>query len=594
MEAAYELELGEGLRMGVDDARPSGGPVPYYWYRLDQEVEGFYQAGLLDAPDLWLWDLLFAPIRKSYAFDVSSLASTSEPSFLEVSLQGVSDFPEDPDHHLRFYVNGRLLAETSWDGKKAHKVAFEVPSGTLQEGTNALELENVGDTRVSYSMVMLDKYSVRYPRLPQGALEGAVDRSGTLEVTGARGRARVLDLTERKPRWLTGAQASAQGVRFHVEAGRSYETVGDEALLRPRIEKPAASDLRAFPGAEYLVLAPRDFLEAARPLIELRGRQGLVARGVAIEEIYSEFAFGEPRPDALRDFLAFAYHQWQPPKLRYALLLGDATYDFKNHLGTGVQNRVPPHMLKTSYLWTASDPSYAAVNGEDSLPDVAIGRLPAANVDEARTMVRKILDYEARSPLGGALVLVADDPDEAGDFPADAEDLAATVLATVETEKIYLDRLGIEGTREAIARAFDDGASLVSYVGHGGIHLWANEDIFSASSVESLAPQGAQPVLLTFNCLNGYFHFPYFDSLAEELLKAEGKGAIAAFSPSGLSLNGPAHRFHRALLTELVSRQHRRLGDAVMAAQEAYAETGAFPELLQIYHLLGDPALRLR
>ena len=28
-----------------------------------------------------------------------------------------------------------------------------------------------------------------------------------------------------------------------------------------------------------------------------------------------------------------------------------------------------------------------------------------------------------------------------------------------------------------------------------------------------------------------------------------------------------------------------------MAAQEAYAETGAFPELLSIYHLLGDPAL---
>jgi hypothetical protein len=36
--------------------------------------------------------------------------------------------------------------------------------------------------------------------------------------------------------------------------------------------------------------------------------------------------------------------------------------------------------------------------------------------------------------------------------------------------------------------------------------------------------------------LNGYFHFPYFNSLSEELVKAEGKGAIAAFSPSGMSL----------------------------------------------------------
>jgi hypothetical protein len=96
------------------------------------------------------------------------------------------------------------------------------------------------------------------------------------------------------------------------------------------------------------------------------------------------------------------------------------------------------------------------------------------------------------------------------------------------------------------------------------------------------------------NCLNGYFHFPYFDSLAEGLLKVEGKGAIAAFSPSGLSLDGPAHRFHRELLDAVFHQGHRRLGDAVLAAQSAYAGSGAFPELVSIYHLLGDPALRIR
>jgi hypothetical protein len=69
---------------------------------------------------------------------------------------------------------------------------------------------------------------------------------------------------------------------------------------------------------------------------------------------------------------------------------------------------------------------------------------------------------------------------------------------------------------------------------------------------------------------------------------------VAAFSPSGLSLNDSAHRYHQALLQELVHANHERLGDAVMAAQEAYARTGALPELLSIYHLFGDPALRLR
>ena len=41
--------------------------------------------------------------------------------------------------------------------------------------------------------------------------------------------------------------------------------------------------------------------------------------------------------------------------------------------------------------------------------------------------------------------------------------------------------------------------------------------------------------------------FRFSTRLAEGLLKAEGRGAIAAFSPTGLSLNTPAHRFHKAL-----------------------------------------------
>ncbi len=180
------------------------------------------------------------------------------------------------------------------------------------------------------------------------------------------------------------------------------------------------------------------------------------------------------------------------------------------------------------------------------------------------------------------------------DFEADADALAATVLASKNPEKIYLSQLGTAATRNAIVQSFDEGASLVSYLGHGGIHLWANENFFNAGDVASLGLQSQQPLLLTMNCLNGYFHFPYFNSLAEELVQAKDKGAIAAFSPSGLSLNGPANLYHKALLQELFNGRHGRLGDVVLAAQEAYAETGAFPELLSIYHLLGDPALTLK
>jgi hypothetical protein len=343
------------------------------------------------------------------------------------------------------------------------------------------------------------------------------------------------------------------------------------------------------------MVGPRAFLDAAAPLLALRNRQGLSSRAVSLEEIDSEFGFGESHPRALRDFLSYAYHHWNKPAPRYVLLIGDGTYDFQDYLGTGIKNHLPPMMVKTSYLWTASDAAYGSVNGNDPLADVAIGRLPAASLEELRVMVSKLLAYEASEEAGaGATVLVADNADPAGDFESDADEIANTLLASHNPRRIFLGRLGTEASRQAIVESFDEGAGLVSYMGHGGIHLWASENIFDLSQVTGLSPQPKQPLVLTMNCLNGYFHFPYFNSLAEELVKAEGKGAIAAISPSGLSLNEPAHRFHKALLGELTSGRHRRLGDAFLAAQSDYATSGVFTELLGIYHLFGDPALTLK
>ncbi len=599
--AVYELELAEGgSRMPVVSAAPSGAAVAFYWQKLSREENRYYQAGLLDAPDLWLWDLLFAPATKSFPLELRELASAAtEPGLLELWLQGVSDFEANPDHHVRVFVNGSLVGEESWDGKEPRQLRLELPPGLLREGENQLALENVGDTGAAYSMVMLDRFELSYPRLlvaEAGKLEGSFSESGEAGVSGLSSAAHLLDVSEEPASWLSGADSSSGSLRFRAEGGRSYLAVSSDAVRPAEVQQVPASTLRnRRQRADYLVVAPRAFLEVAQPLLDWRRAEGLSVRAVPLEEVYSEFGFGESRPEAIQEFLAYAYHHWQAPSPRYVLLLGDGTYDFKNYLGTGVLNQVPPLMVKTTYLWTASDPTYGAVNGEDLLPDVAIGRLPAATVDEARVMVEKILAYERAGPgLAGPSVVVADNPDEAGDFEADAEEIASSLLASRNPRKIYLGQLGRDATRSAIVETFDQGASLLSYIGHGAIHLWAQENLFQIGQVPALLPQSRQPLVLTLNCLNGYFHFPYYNALGEELLKAEGKGALAAFSPSGLSLNEPAHRFHKALLGELLLQDHARLGDAVVAAQAAYAETGAFPELLSIYHLMGDPALNLR
>ena len=257
---------------------------------------------------------------------------------------------------------------------------------------------------------------------------------------------------------------------------------------------------------------------------------------------------------------------------------------------------MPFLLQRTSYIWTASDPALAAVNGDDALPDLAIGRLPATTLEQAETMVGKILDWEAQGQnLDGKAALVADNPDLAGDFEADARDIEASFLAGSETTEIFLAQVGNRDVARAqILDAFNQGLSLISYVGHGGGAVWASENMLNSSDPASLLAQPRQPFMLTMNCLNGYFITPFYESLAEGFLKAQGRGTIGSFSPSGLSLDGPAHLYHRAVMQEITGGRHARLGDAILAAQKTYAQSGAFPELLAVYHLFGDPALSLR
>ena len=208
-------------------------------------------------------------------------------------------------------------------------------------------------------------------------------------------------------------------------------------------------------------------------------------------------------------------------------------------------------------------------------------------------LVEKLIAWEdSGQGLAGQATLVADNPDIAGDFEADVRDIARSYFAG-RSELVLLSELGAL-TRPRVLDALNSGLSYLDYVGHGGAAVWASENVWNSWDAGSLQAQSQQPLLVTMNCLNGYFVAPAFDSLSESLLKAEGRGAIASFSPSGLSLDGPAHQYHRALMAELTSGRHERLGDAITAAQKVYAETGLMPELLDVYQLLGDPATRIR
>ncbi len=599
-EVAWELlEARDGVRMPLVRVAPSGAAVTTPSQGTAAfEVNRFYQPGLLDAADLWLWEALASGVTRVKSFTLTGIdGASAQASQLEVLLQGASESGNPVDHHVSVAVNGVPAGESQFAGKTPYRISLSLPAGLLREGANDLQLTNVGDTG-ALSMVFLDRFAVSYPQvssLSSGRLEGTWSESGTAAITGVAGAVALLDETgasESGAAWLTGYQAAGGTLRFRAEAGHRYLAVSQP--LAPRVGARAASTLRAIQNqADYILIAPRAFLSAAEPLVERRRHQGLQARAVAFEQIADEFGHGRPSAEAIRSFLAYAFQSWARPSPRYVLLLGDASYDPRNFIGSSLPSPLPALWTRTSYLWTVSDPLLAAVNGDDGLPDLAIGRLPATTLDEAQLAVDKLLAWEdSGQGLSGPAALVADNPDPAGDFEANARDIAESFLAG-RSEILRVGALGAE-TRPAIQAALDAGLSYLGYVGHGGAAVWASENVWNSWDAASLRAQSQQPLLLTLDCLNGYFVAPSYDSLAESLVKAEGRGAIAAFSPSGLSLDGPAHQYHRALMAELTSGRHERLGDAVAAAQQAYAQSGLMPELVSIYQLLGDPATKIR
>ncbi len=609
-ELAFELVSGAGgVVMPLQSAAP-GANVLATASSVSRSFEAnrFYQPGLLEAKDLWLWEALASGATRVKTFSLAGVSPSgggSGTAELDVFLQGASESGQAVDHHVSVAVNGTLVGEAQFAGKQPYPMSLSLPPSLLREGTNELSLTNVADTGVT-SLVFLDRFRIAHAQLgglTSGLFEGTWAESGTVTISGLSGSAALVDVSAATgsgqgvpagPKWLSGYQAMGSSVRFHAEAGHRYLVASAAALPAPRVAAPAASTLRATTNqADYLLIAPRAFLTAAEPLVERRQDQGLSARAVAFEEIADAFGHGQASAEAIQAFLAYAFQSWSRPSPRYVLLLGDSSYDPRNFMGTSQPSPLPALWAKTSYLWTVSDPLLAAVNGEDALPDLAIGRLPAATVEQAEMLVEKLIAWEdSGQGLAGQATLVADNPDIAGDFEADVRDIARSYFAG-RSELVLLSELGAL-TRPRVLDALNSGLSYLDYVGHGGAAVWASENVWNSWDAGSLQAQSQQPLLVTMNCLNGYFVAPAFDSLSESLLKAEGRGAIASFSPSGLSLDGPAHQYHRALMAELTSGRHERLGDAITAAQKVYAETGLMPELLDVYQLLGDPATRIR
>ena len=619
-----------GRHMLNRSAAPSSAPVRSYYsatVHLEEDHQYFSAVPWAEEVDHWFWEYTYYPTVNpslTVSTTLNNVFTGSYSGTLRVKMHGYTARSVNPDHCIKTYLNGNQIDEVLWDGQVEQIREVTFSSSLLQEGTNEIRVEGCA-TEASYDMVFHNWFEVEYRDTFVAEGDEFVfehqEAGWQYEVDGfGEDTVEIYDVTDpTSVSYLTDFVVEPGGLSYVAKFDDGAAGVGTKywLLTSSQYKSPFAlfedsPSALVDPGnqADYIIITHADFYTDVLPLANRRAGQGPRTMVVDVQDVYDEFSYGIFDPQAIHDFLAYAYASWTPPAPSYVLLVGDGHYDFKDNLGTGAQIYIPPYLaLVDPYIGeTASDNRYIMVSGDDILPDMHIGRLPVNSSVEASTVINKILDYEQNPPSGSwnqRALFVADNADAAGAFDVLSDDIVDNYLpSTYTAQKVYyqVTHFTQSGATDAIIGAISEGQVLVNYVGHAGNTGWANEGLFRASAarndIDSLTNGPRLLMMLSMTCATGFFHEPSIASLDESLIRAEGKGAIASWSSTGFGLATGHDYLNKGFFTAVFTDNIAEIGPATYLGKlKLYTETGGetspFRDLMDTYTLFGDPFMKL-
>jgi hypothetical protein len=248
-------------------------------------------------------------------------------------------------------------------------------------------------------------------------------------------------------------------------------------------------------------------------------------------------------------------------------------------------------LIDTAILETASDDWFVDFGG-DGLPQMAVGRLPVRTIDEAQTVISKIVGYEQSAPRMADVVLVADmkGGEEDYDFEVGSSGVEALLPRGVTTYRIYRSQFADDvQVRSQLLGRINEGKLLLNYIGHGSQENWRG-DIFTSDDAGVLTNGLRLPFVAAMTCLNGFFQDPSMDSLAEVLLKAGQGGAVAVWASSGLTEPEGQSAIDKELVRLLFNGESLTIGEAVQRAKAATSDS----DVRRSWILFGDPTTKLK
>uniref|UniRef100_A0A7C4TD42 T9SS type A sorting domain-containing protein n=1 Tax=candidate division WOR-3 bacterium TaxID=2052148 RepID=A0A7C4TD42_UNCW3 len=499
-----------------------------------------------------------------------------------------------PPYYL--YGNGFLTGDSSEFG-----INFTRPSGTNAELTcylNSIDLKYKRLTDVKRPFHAFFNTPTPY----------------TICCSNVKSRLFILDITDLKmPRIFEKFSSSGDKATFSSRCD-SFQLLFIAQLNSaiPSVLRPAnPGKLRqADAGCEYLFITHKNFYSSLLPLVNYR-RQMYTTKVVTVDAIFDDFSFGKYDPLALKHFLYFAYNNWTTvPK--FVLIVGDATYDYKNNLKKdNPPNFVPMYEAGTSLSGNPGIPPNYIYEGECvnffGNEAMILGRITVRTNQELRDFIDKLIAYETCDIDGiwNKRVLLTSDDEYADNYlwegflhVKSTEKIANFVIPDTlyDIAKLYMISYppftyptkkpnAMEDFIKELSKGFIAGC----FFGHGNTHQLAHEGLFFDTQVP-FVKNGKKLFFFYFaSCTVGRFDDSDYECIAEELVRIK-EGAIGTMGAHKGSSSG-GNESLGVILFDLITNPDTNLtmGECYHIAKHTPGTGG-----VAVYLLIGDPATNLR
>lgn len=386
-------------------------------------------------------------------------------------------------------------------------------------------------------------------------------------------------------------------------------------------------NIHAQPVPHMIILTDKVFHAQAERIANMhRVNDGLDVLIVDQQQVFNEFSSGTQDPMAVR-LMNKMFYDRDNTKFKYFLVLGCGSYDNRGLL-SNKPNRVITYESDNSSDETSSfcsDDFYGFMDdnsGYDIAADklrLAVGRIPSATIEEAKTDVDKLLNYVNDPDYGpwrnNTLATADQDKDnENGIHYFQAEGITEIIsdasMGGMSTEKVYVpmypkataasesgtslnSRTAVTASQR-MANLLKEGQYFMTYVGHAGPTCFSAHSRLWTSGKTMTTTYEHLPIFTTACC-----DVARYDSdsrgVAEVMFHSPHGGAIALFTSARSVFADKNDILNRAFVEALFSYAQTgkmgTVGDAYLAAKNTFGNTRDVNKMS--FLLLGDPAMAI-